>query len=81
MKVGSWPGLSARTWAEWGIKGVFKIIWEMIRKGSNVGSKVSNHRIRPVFEASKDREGKRNRKQNRNKIIIGVISFFKIKIL
>ena len=51
----------------------------MIRKGSNVGSKVSNHRIRPVFEASKDREGQMNRKQNRNKIIIGVISFFKIK--
>ena len=44
---------------------VFKINWERIKNGSNVGSKVSNQRRRPVFDASNVLEGKNSRKQNK----------------
>ena len=45
---------------------VFKINCERIKKGSKVGSRVSNHNKSPVLDASKVCVGNTSRKQNKN---------------
>ena len=49
----------------------------MIKKGSNVGRRVSNHKRSPSFEASRVFKGKRSKNKKKIHRKQGVKSFFK----